>query len=69
MFTFPKHHFDPGFIFAGFVSFHSILNVYVVDTVMKTAILHCSDSPVTASDHDRWGRVGGVNLQFQHLHT
>lgn len=20
MFTFPKHHFDPGFIFAGFVS-------------------------------------------------
>lgn len=21
MFTFPKHHFDPGFIFAGFVSF------------------------------------------------
>lgn len=25
MFTFPKHHFDPGFIFAGFVSlFHNI---------------------------------------------
>lgn len=22
MFTFPKHHFDPGFIFAGFVSLH-----------------------------------------------
>jgi hypothetical protein len=44
MFTFPKHHFDPGFIFAGFVSLHSILNVYVVDTAMKTTVPHCSGS-------------------------
>ena len=32
MFTFPKHHFDPWFIIAGFVSFFYIYNVnlYVV---------------------------------------
>lgn len=30
MFTFPKHHFDPGFIFAGFVSFYSALSIYLV---------------------------------------
>lgn len=31
MFTFPKHHFDPGFIFAGFVSLNGALNMYLVD--------------------------------------
>jgi hypothetical protein len=33
MFTFPKHHFDPGFIFAGFVSLNSTLNIYIADTI------------------------------------
>lgn len=31
MFTFPKHHFDPGFIFAGFVS----LSVYLRDVLVQ----------------------------------
>lgn len=33
MFTFPKHHFDPGFIFAGFVSLNSALSMYLVDVI------------------------------------
>lgn len=32
MFTFPKHHFDPGFIFAGFVSFACIYLQGILDT-------------------------------------
>jgi len=44
MFTFPKHHFDPGFIFAGFVSLHCIFIGYLVDTVMKTAVQHSRGS-------------------------
>jgi hypothetical protein len=44
MFTFPKHHFDPGFIFAGFVSFSNTLCMYLVGIMLKTTVPHCSGS-------------------------
>jgi len=68
MFTFPKHHFDPGFIFAGFVSLHCIFIVYLVDTVMKTTVQHSwgSSSHSQQPLYQRMvgGGEGGANIQF-----
>ena len=59
MFTFPKHHFDPGFIFAGFVSLHCIFVVYLVHSVMKTAVRHSKGSS-NHSQQPEDGRRGGM---------
>lgn len=44
MFTFPKHHFDPGFIFAGFVSLHCVFTICLVDKIMRITVLHSRGS-------------------------
>lgn len=66
MFTFPKHHFDPGFIFAGFVSLHCIFIVHVEDTVMKTTVRHSRGSSSHSQqplDQRMVGR-GSADIQF-----
>jgi NhaP-type Na+/H+ and K+/H+ antiporters len=72
MFTFPKHHFDPGFIFAGFVSLHCIFSVYLVDTIMITTVPHSGDSSSHFQQPLDWWMVEGgkvAYIQFHHLHT
>lgn len=63
MFTFPKHHFDPGFIFAGFVSLRCIFIVYFVDTVTKTAVQHSRESSSHSQQPLDQRMVGGRSLQ------
>jgi hypothetical protein len=70
MFTFPKHHFDPGFIFAGFVSLHCIFSICLVDKIMRATVLMLQgvfqSLPATIRPVDGGG---GAKIQFTHLHT